>query len=110
MENAWVLSAVWVGLALIATLLAIWFRISTALSEIVIGTVAQLAIGAFLGTGGLLASTQWVTYPVSYTHLDVYKRQSKTSKAPTPNGRANTTRNDPRNEDVYVGTRPRYKR
>lgn len=42
MENVWFLAAVWVGLALIATLLAIWFRISTALSEIVVGTVAQL--------------------------------------------------------------------
>ena len=62
MGNAWVLSALWVGLALLATLLAIWFRISTALSEIVVGTVAQLAIGAFLGTGGLQSSTQWVTY------------------------------------------------
>ena len=96
MENAWVLSAVWVGLALIATLLAIWFRISTALSEIVIGTVAQLAIGAFLGTGGLLASTQWVTYPVSYTHLDVYKRQhpSLSNKAHSPSTifHAQTTR------------------
>ena len=30
MENVWVLAAVWVGLALIATLVAIWFRISTA--------------------------------------------------------------------------------
>jgi hypothetical protein len=33
MENVWFLAAVWVGLALIATLPAIWFRISTALSE-----------------------------------------------------------------------------
>jgi len=62
MANTWVLSAVWVGLALFATLLAIWFRVATALSEIVVGTVAQLVIGAFLGTGGLLGSTQWVTY------------------------------------------------
>ena len=31
-----------------ATLLAIWFKISTALSEIVVGTVAQLVIGVFL--------------------------------------------------------------
>ena len=46
MENVWVLAAVWVGLALVATLVAIWFRISTALSEIVVGTVAQLVIGA----------------------------------------------------------------
>ena len=62
MANAWVLSAVWVGLALFATLLAIWFKIATALSEIVVGTVAQLVIGAFLGTGGLLGNTQWITY------------------------------------------------
>jgi glutathione-regulated potassium-efflux system ancillary protein KefC len=46
MENLWVMAAVWVGLASIATLVAIWLRISTALSEIVIGTVAQLVIGA----------------------------------------------------------------
>jgi hypothetical protein len=39
MENGWVMAAVWVGLALIATLVAIWFRISTALSEIVVGTL-----------------------------------------------------------------------
>ncbi len=47
MENVWVLAALWVGLALVATLLAIRFRISTALTEIVVGTVAQLIIGAF---------------------------------------------------------------
>jgi glutathione-regulated potassium-efflux system ancillary protein KefC len=34
------------GLALIASLLSIWFRISTALSEIVVGTIAQWIIGA----------------------------------------------------------------
>ena len=62
MANAWALSALWVGLELIATLLAIWFKVATALSEIIVGTVAQLVIGAFLGSGGLLASTQWVTY------------------------------------------------
>ena len=60
MTNTWGLSALWVGLALAATLLAIWFRISTALSEIVVGTVAQLIIGAFLARGGLLGSTQWI--------------------------------------------------
>jgi Kef-type K+ transport system membrane component KefB len=62
MANAWVLSALWVGLALVATLLAIWFRVATALSEIIVGTVAQLVIGAFLGSGGLLGSTQWIAY------------------------------------------------
>jgi glutathione-regulated potassium-efflux system ancillary protein KefC len=62
MANTWVLSALWVGLALIATLLAIWFRISTALSEIVVGTVAQLIIGAAFGRGGLLGNTEWITF------------------------------------------------
>jgi glutathione-regulated potassium-efflux system ancillary protein KefC len=62
MANTWVLSAVWLGLALFATLLAIWFRVATALSEIVVGVVAQLVITAFLGVGGLLGSTQWVAY------------------------------------------------
>ena len=62
MANTWVLSALWVGLALIATLLAIWFRMSTALSEIVVGTVAQLVIGVVFGRGGLLGSTEWITF------------------------------------------------
>ena len=59
-ENVWFLAVTWVGLALIATLFAIWFRISTALSEIVVGTVAQLIIGAAVGTNALGSSrTQW---------------------------------------------------
>jgi glutathione-regulated potassium-efflux system ancillary protein KefC len=62
MENVWVLASVWVGLALIATLLAIWFKISTALSEIVVGTVAQLVIGAFVVHGELGAKTNWITF------------------------------------------------
>ena len=62
MENVWVLAALWVGLALIATLLAIWFRISTALTEIVVGTVAQLIIGAFIVHGGLGAKTNWIGF------------------------------------------------
>jgi len=62
MMNTWALSALWVGLALAATLLAIWFRISTALSEIVVGTVAQLVIGGFLARGGLAGNTQWITF------------------------------------------------
>jgi Kef-type K+ transport system membrane component KefB len=62
MENVWVLAALWVGLALIATLLAIWFKISTALTEIVVGTVAQFVIMAFIGHGGLGAKAGWVTF------------------------------------------------
>ncbi len=62
MENVWFLAAVWVGLALIATLLAIWLEVSTALSEIVVGTVAQLIIGAIVGTNALGSSSAWVSF------------------------------------------------
>src|SRR5207244_2055192 len=62
MDNVWILAALWVGLALIATLLAIWFKISTALTEIVVGTLAQLVIGAIVGAGGLGAKSPWITF------------------------------------------------
>jgi Kef-type K+ transport system membrane component KefB len=62
MENVWVLAAIWVGLALIATLLAIWLKISTALTEIVVGTVAQLVIGAVAGSVSLGAKSDWVSF------------------------------------------------
>ncbi len=56
------ISALWVGLALVATLFAIRFKVSTALSEIVVGTVAQLVIGVMLGTSGLQGNTLWITF------------------------------------------------
>jgi glutathione-regulated potassium-efflux system ancillary protein KefC len=62
MENMWALASLWVGLALVATLLAIWLKIATALSEIVVGTVAQLVIGAFLIRGGLGAKAGWISF------------------------------------------------
>ena len=62
MTNAWALSALWVGSAFVATLLAIWFKVSTALSAIVVGTVAQRVIGVMLGTTGLQGNTQWITF------------------------------------------------
>lgn len=49
MEQMWFSAAVWLGLALFATLLSIWLRISVALTEIVVGTVAQLLLGVLLG-------------------------------------------------------------
>jgi Kef-type K+ transport system membrane component KefB len=62
MQNVWVLASVWVGLALIATLLAIWSRISTALTEIVVGIIAQLVLSAAFIHGGLAAKTEWITF------------------------------------------------
>lgn len=62
MDNVWFLAALWVGLALLATLLAIWLRVSTALSEIVVGIAAQLVIGLAAGRDALGATTPWVTF------------------------------------------------
>ena len=61
MHEVWGLAALWLGLALVATLLSIWFRIATALSEIVVGTVAQLIIGALIGTT-LGSDTGWIKF------------------------------------------------
>ena len=61
MYEVWGIAALWLGLALFATLLSIWLRIATALSEIVVGTVAQLLIGALIGTS--LGSDQpWIKF------------------------------------------------
>jgi Kef-type K+ transport system membrane component KefB len=61
MHEVWGIAALWLGLALIATLLSLWFRIATALSEIVVGTVAQLLIGAFFGRS-LSAGEPWIVF------------------------------------------------
>jgi glutathione-regulated potassium-efflux system ancillary protein KefC len=62
MTGVWALAALWLGLALIASLLSIWLRISTALSEIVVGTIAQLIIGAAIGSAVLGTDESWVKF------------------------------------------------
>src|SRR5271163_610006 len=62
MTGVWALAALWLGLALIASLLAIWLRISTALSEIVVGTIAQLIIGAAIGSAVLGTDESWIKF------------------------------------------------
>src|SRR5438132_7828898 len=62
MTSVWALAALWMGLALIAGLFSIWFRISTALSEIVVGTIAQLIIGAAVGSAVLGTDESWVKF------------------------------------------------
>lgn len=61
MTETWFLATIWIGLALLATLVSVWFRIATALSEIVVGTVAQMIIGAMLGAS-LGAGESWVKF------------------------------------------------
>jgi len=62
MTDIYALAALWLGLALIATLLSIWLRIATALSEIVVGTVAQLLIGALVGAALLGTQEPWIKF------------------------------------------------
>ena len=54
MENVWLASAVWLGLALLASIISIRVAISVALIEIVIGAVAGNTIG--------LQLTEWVNF------------------------------------------------
>jgi Kef-type K+ transport system membrane component KefB len=54
-QNVWFVAAIWMALALIASLISIWCGISVALIEILVGVVA----GNFLG---LHATTEWINF------------------------------------------------
>jgi len=54
MDNVWLASALWIGLALAASLISIWAAISVALIEIMVGAVAGNIIG--------LPLSPWVNY------------------------------------------------
>ena len=62
MTHVWALAALWLGLALVATLVSIWLRIATALSEIVVGTIAQLIISVVVGAALLGTGESWITF------------------------------------------------
>jgi hypothetical protein len=62
MEQLWFDAALWPLVALVAGLTANWLNISPALFEIVVATVAQLAIGALAGCEALGAKAPWITF------------------------------------------------
>ncbi len=62
MTEIWGLAALWLGLALLAALLSIWLKVANALSEIAVGTVAQLILGAAFGAAFLGADHVWVKF------------------------------------------------
>ncbi|MFD2181686.1 cation:proton antiporter [Rhodoplanes azumiensis] len=62
MTALWTQAALWLGLALLATMVSIWFGIATALSEIVVGTIAQLVIGAAIGSAALGTDESWIKF------------------------------------------------
>ena len=60
MTSIWAMAAFWLGLALIAGALSIWFRISAAMTEIIIGIAAQLALSFLFGSGLLDTDATWI--------------------------------------------------
>ena len=58
MDQVWFVAAIWLLLALIAVLVAHWLKVSTALSEIMVGVVAQLAIVSLAGGEALGAKAR----------------------------------------------------
>lgn len=62
MTEIWMLAALWLGLALTASLLSMWFRVATAMSEVVVGIIAQLIIGALIGSSAIGAGETWVKF------------------------------------------------
>jgi len=62
MTAVWTLFALWVALALIASLLSVWLRVSTALTEICVGTAAQLILGTIFGASVLGSDEGWIKF------------------------------------------------
>ena len=62
MTEIWAQASLWLGLALVATLLSIRLKVATALSEMVVGTIAQLIIGAALGGALLAGDATWLKF------------------------------------------------
>jgi glutathione-regulated potassium-efflux system ancillary protein KefC len=62
MERVWFVAALWFLLALVAVLAAHRLRVSTALSEIVAGTVAQFVVCVWAGGDGLGQQAPWIVF------------------------------------------------
>jgi len=56
------IATLWFGLALLATLLSHWFKIATALAEILVGILAQFVIITLIGKIALGSDEPWVTF------------------------------------------------
>jgi glutathione-regulated potassium-efflux system ancillary protein KefC len=62
MTGVWTLAALWFALALFASLCSTYFRISTALVEIIVGTGAQWVLGILIGAAVLGADEPWIKF------------------------------------------------
>lgn len=62
MTDTWSIAALWMGLALTSTFISIKWGIATALSEILIGVLAQYMITAYFNEFSLGASESWIAF------------------------------------------------
>lgn len=62
MTDTWIIAALWMGLALTSTFISIKWGIATALSEILIGVLAQYMITAYFNEFSLGASESWIAF------------------------------------------------
>jgi glutathione-regulated potassium-efflux system ancillary protein KefC len=62
MIEVWILASLWISLALLSTFFSVWFGIATALSEIVIGMIAQAVIVSYIGGFSLGANEPWIMF------------------------------------------------
>jgi glutathione-regulated potassium-efflux system ancillary protein KefC len=62
MERVWFVAALWLLLAMVAVFVAHRLRVSTALSEIVIGTLAQFVICVWAGSDVLGQQAPWIAF------------------------------------------------
>lgn len=62
MSEVWILASVWIFLALVSTFISVWLGIATALSEIIVGMIAQALIVAYFGGLSLGTSESWITF------------------------------------------------
>ena len=62
MTNAYTIAAIWLGLAVVATILANHIRVSTALVEICVGIAAGTAATHYFGADSLGANLDWLKF------------------------------------------------
>src|SRR5262249_7157037 len=62
MTKIWAIAALWLGLAFMAALFAVWFRVSTALTEIIVGTIAGFLLTLFVNPNVLGTDLVWVKF------------------------------------------------
>jgi len=62
MDRIWFTAALWLALALLATLMGTWLNVSVALAEIVVGVLAQLLLDAIGWSHAMGLQEPWVAF------------------------------------------------